>query len=102
MNVQDENKAFAKRLTKALKDAGYTPSRSTNTVGVNYRILSTIEGGSITHELARRYVTGIAKPHKLTTIQHIARFLKVNPSWLSYGIGSQTQPEIFDIPVLNA
>ncbi|HAU0276341.1 helix-turn-helix domain-containing protein [Legionella pneumophila] len=72
--------SFANRLISALKDRGYTASRSPN--GICIKTLAEFTGAS--EQICRRYIRGDALPD-YEKVKQLAFHLQVNPGWLLFG-----------------
>lgn len=82
---------FASRLVRLLIEHGHA-SRSSST-GVKVSMLAKKAGCSF--QMASRYVKGEALPDALA-IQHIAKWLNVDPGWLLFGNHQESKSEMHE------
>lgn len=80
--------AFANRLIQALKDRGYTATRSPS--GICIPTLAKFTGAS--EQICRRYIRGDALPD-YEKIKQLAQYLHVNPGWLLFGDEGDIKPK---------
>ncbi len=79
-----DGRDFASRLRQAALARGYVSDRSRSGVDV-VALAAAID---VSYEMARRYAEGIAMPRPEAVLS-LARWLRVEPTWLMYGEGDR-------------